>query len=46
MNLWDLELGEIPCGWQNVYDYALTECPEGNIIEPDEFSDKRYFMIL
>jgi hypothetical protein len=27
--LWDLDLHEIPCGWEDVYQDALKHCPDG-----------------
>jgi hypothetical protein len=27
--LWDLNLNEIPCGWEDVYQDALKHCPDG-----------------
>jgi hypothetical protein len=27
--LWDLDLVEIPCGWEDIYQDALKHCPDG-----------------
>jgi hypothetical protein len=36
MNLWDLEIEKIPCGWEEEYQNALQEHPNGTVIECDE----------
>ncbi|MCM3312010.1 hypothetical protein CHH78_02290 [Shouchella clausii] len=32
--LFDLDLEEIPLGWEEAYQEALTRCPDGEIIPP------------
>lgn len=29
MNLWDLNIEELPCGWESIYKEALVHYPEG-----------------
>ncbi|SHH57708.1 hypothetical protein [Sporanaerobacter acetigenes] len=47
--LWDLNLDEIPLGWENTYQDALNQCPKGEIIEmaemdsPDSIITNQYF---
>lgn len=31
--LWDLDIENIPCGWESVYQTALNECPDGKVLE-------------
>ena len=32
MNLWDFNIEEIPCSWNDIYEEALEECPQGKEI--------------
>lgn len=49
MNLWNLKIEEIPCGWEQTYQYALSDCPNGKNVEfkymdhCDEMHIERYF---
>lgn len=36
---WDLNLSEIPLGWQEDYEYALLNCPHGKTISTPELSE-------
>lgn len=43
MNLWDLEIDKIPCGWEKTYQEALVHCPNGENIEFDDSDSERTF---
>lgn len=36
MNLWDLKIEKIPCGWDKTYQYALIHCPNGEMLKFQE----------
>ena len=42
MKLAELKIEEIICGWEESYEYALKECPNGTILDTDP-NGNRYF---
>jgi len=44
MILAELKIEEIICGWQDAYDQAINECPNGMmLLGVDNFGDGKYF---
>lgn len=44
--LWDLTLDKLPCGWENTYQEALINCPDGELIPSEEHwgeTQRNYF---